>query len=240
MQFENSISFEVFGRYALFSDPVTRVGGEKLSYTLPTYEALKGICESIYWKPTLNWHIDAVRIMEPIRTESKGIRPIKYSGGNELSIYTYLRDVRYQVKAHFEWNLRRADLAADRIEHKHYWIAKRMLDKGGRRDIFLGTRECQGYVLPCEFGEGSGAYDTLEEMPFSLMVHGLTYADDHDQDVMSIRLWQPVMRKGIIEFPRPEDCPIIQPVRKQKATPFALGHNMLSIEETIMQEGGSP
>ncbi len=83
MQFENSISFEVFGRYALFSDPVTRVGGEKLSYTLPTYEALKGICESIYWKPTLNWHIDAVRIMEHIHTESKGIRSIKYSSVNE-------------------------------------------------------------------------------------------------------------------------------------------------------------
>ena len=27
------------------------------------YEALKGIARSIYWKPTLIWHIDRVRII---------------------------------------------------------------------------------------------------------------------------------------------------------------------------------
>ncbi len=31
-----------------------------------------------------------------------------------------------------------------------------MIEKGGRQDIFLGTRECQGYVKPCKFGEGIG------------------------------------------------------------------------------------
>ena len=34
----NSVEFEVKGDYALFSDPVTRVGGEKFSYQIPTYE----------------------------------------------------------------------------------------------------------------------------------------------------------------------------------------------------------
>ena len=143
MQHSNSISFCLSGRFALFSDPITRVGGEKFSYPVPTYQALKGIFESIYWKPTLTWHPDAIRIMNPIETQSKGIRPICYNNGaNDLSIYTYLVDVCYQVKGHFEWNLKRSDLAADRNENKHYFIAKRMLERGGRRDIFLGTREC--------------------------------------------------------------------------------------------------
>lgn len=31
----------------------------------------------------------------------------------------------------------------------------------GRRDVFLGTRECQAFVEPCEFGKGDGAYDTI-------------------------------------------------------------------------------
>ena len=44
----NTIEYTVAGYYALFSDPVTRVGGEKSSYHIPTYEALKGITESIY------------------------------------------------------------------------------------------------------------------------------------------------------------------------------------------------
>ena len=102
MKYRNTVEFEVYGDYALFSDPVTRVGGEKCSYHVPTYEALKGILQSVYWKPTLIWIIDAVRIMKPIQTETKAIRPISYNGGNDLSYYTYLKDVSYQVRAHFE------------------------------------------------------------------------------------------------------------------------------------------
>ena len=153
-RYRNTIEFEVYGAYALFSDPVMRVGGEKTSYHIPTYEALKGITESIYWKPTIIWIIDAVRVMNPIQTETKGIRPIAYNGGNELAYYTYLKDVRYQVRAHFEMNLNHPELEQDRNENKHHNIAKRMVKRGGRRDIFLGTRECQAFVEPCVFGEG--------------------------------------------------------------------------------------
>lgn len=70
----NTVEFEVIGDRALFSDPVTRVGGEKTSYYVPTYEALKGILASIYWKPSLVWIIDAVRVMNPIQTASEGVR----------------------------------------------------------------------------------------------------------------------------------------------------------------------
>lgn len=76
-----------------------------------------------------------------------------------MSLYTYLRDVEYRVRAHFEWNENRPDLAHDRNENKHYDIARRMLERGGRRDIFLGARECQGYVEPCPLDEGKGEYD---------------------------------------------------------------------------------
>ena len=44
----NSVEFVVYGPYALFTDPLTRMGGEKLSYQLPTYQSLKGIIESVY------------------------------------------------------------------------------------------------------------------------------------------------------------------------------------------------
>ena len=82
----NIVEFEVYGEYALFSDPVMRMGGEKCSYQIPTYEALKGILHSIYWKPTFIWYVDKVRIMQQIQTEVKGIRPIKYdSDKNDLA-----------------------------------------------------------------------------------------------------------------------------------------------------------
>lgn len=119
MVHRNTIEFHVWGDYALFSDVLTRASGEKCSYDIPTYEALKGITHSIYYKPTIVWKIDAVRIMNRIQTERKGIRPLKYGeGGNDLAYYTYLRQVSYQVRAHFEWNENHPELACDRNENK--------------------------------------------------------------------------------------------------------------------------
>lgn len=224
MQHPNIVTFEVTGDYGLFSDPIMRVGGEKCTYQVPTYEALKGIAASIYWKPTFIWHIDRVRVVNPIQTEVKGIRPIKYSGGNDLAYYTYLRKCRYQVQAHFEWNENRPELAGDRNENKHHEIAKRMIARGGRRDIFLGARECQAYVEPCVFGEGDGAYDGIPELSFGLMYHGITYADEayseETRGRMTANFWYPVMRKGVIEFCKPQDCPLHKPLRSMEMKPF--------------------
>lgn len=221
----NIVEFEVHGDYALFSDPVMRVGGEKCTYQIPTYEALKGVLSSVYWKPTIIWIIDKVRVMNPIQTEVKGIRPIKYNGGNDLAYYTYLKNCRYQVQAHFEWNLNRPELERDRNENKHHNIAKRMIEKGGRRDVFLGTRECQAYVEPCSFGEGKGAYDNIAELSFGLMYNGITYADEayseETKGAMTVRMWRPTMKNGIIEFPRPEECDITKRIRSMKIKCFS-------------------
>ena len=232
----NDISFTVYGRYALFSDPVTRVGGEKCSYHIPTYEALKGIVKSIYWKPTLIWVIDKVRILHPFRTQTKGVKPIRpTTGGNDLSIYTYLADVAYQVKARFVWNEHRPELKQDRIEGKHYEIAKRMLARGGRQDIFLGTRDCQGYVEPCRFGEGPGAYDDLEELAFGLMFHGFDYPDETGNSSFGARFWKPVMRKGIIEFPSPDDASLLRKeIRPMKPKVFHPGKNYAGCNEEAL------
>ena len=222
MEKPNIIEYEVSGRYALFTDPVSKIGGEKFSYQIPTYQALIGITEAIYWKPTFRWVIDKVRVMNPIRTEVKGTRPIRYTDSTPvLSAYTYLRQVKYQVQAHFEWDLAATDYEKDRNENKHWEIAKRSVELGGRRDVFLGTRECQGYVEPCSFGEGKGYYDQYVEIPFGLMVHGITYPNEafneQTKGKISTRLWAPVMKNGVIEFIRPEECPIIRPLRDYAA-----------------------
>ncbi len=218
---KNRLHFKVSGRYALFTDPVTRIGGEKCSYHIPTYEALKGIAKSVYWKPTFIWYIDKVRIMKHIRTQAKNVKPLKYGGGNDLSIYTYLIDVEYQVQVHFEWNLYRKDMAQDRIDGKHFQVAQRMIDKGGRQDIFLGTRECQGYVEPCVFGEGEGegAYDNYGSLGFGLMFHGFDYPDETGVNELHSRFWYPSMIDGVVEFPKPDKCERRKFVRKMIPDP---------------------
>ncbi len=234
-EFRNTVEFQVSGDYALFSDPITRVGGEKFSYQIPTYEALKGILHSVYWKPTIIWIIDEVRIMNPIQTETKAIRPITYNGGNDLSYYTYLKDVCYQVRAHFVWNFNRPELEGDRNEHKHHNIAKRMIERGGRRDIFLGTRECQGYVEPCEFGKGKGFYDEVPgELAFGFMYHGITYADEvileEDKGKMTVRFWNPVMKNGYIRFLQPEECRDKRHIHEMEIKEFS-DHNFSGLKE---------
>lgn len=222
---KNQTSLLVYGDYALFTDPVTKMGGEKFSYQVPTYQSLKGIIESVYWKPTIMYVIDEVRVLNPIQMESKGIRPMDYndSSASNLSYYTYLRKVAYQIKFHFIFNENRPDLKKDRNEDKHFAILKRSIMAGGRRDIFLGTRECQGYVEACDYGEGQGHYDNYDgEIHFGTMVHGINYPDETGMSEMSIRLWQPKMRNGIIKFITPEECTIVKPIKEMQAKTFTM------------------
>lgn len=219
---KNTVEYRVHGRFALFSDPITRMGGERCSYQIPTYEALKGITKSIYFKPTFSWLVDQVRVMKVIQTVAKSVKLRAFQKDvPDLSIFTYLVDVEYQVRAHFEWNLNYPEMAKDRIEGKHFEVARRMIEKGGRRDVCLGARECQGYVEPCGFGEGRGAYDDIPELAFGLMFHGFTYPDEYpnpnapaqEKNQLRANFWKPVMRKGVLTFPRPEDCPFSRAVR---------------------------
>lgn len=230
----NSIEFKVSGRYALFTDPLTKVGGEKCSYHVPTYEALKGVAKSIYWKPTLIWVIDEVRVMKRIRTQTKGTKPIEFSGGNSLAIYTFLANVEYQVRAHFEWNEHRTELSSDRIDGKHHAIAQRMVERGGRQDIFLGTRDCQAYAEACVFGEGAGDLDDAGELAFGLMFHGFDYPDETGDGKLHARFWRPTMVNGVIRFTRPQECTERKFVRVMTVKPFGLEENVQSVRIEAM------
>lgn len=234
---KNQISLLVYGDYALFTDPVTKMGGEKFSYPVPTYQSLKGIVESVYWKPTIMYVIDEVRVLNAIQMESKGIRPMDYtdSSASNLSFYTYLRKVAYQVKFHFVFNQNRPDLRKDWNEDKHYAILKRSIAAGGRRDVFLGTRECQGYVEACEYGDEQGYYDNYDgEIHFGTMVHGIDYPDETGRNEMAVRLWQPIMRQGTIKFIKPEKCTIVKPIKEMQAKKITLDD--IRSEDELLEE----
>ncbi len=238
MEYSNKVEFKVWGRYALFTDPLTKIGGEKFSYQIPTYEALKGILSTVYWKPTIIWVIDKVRVMKSIRTQTRSAKLVKYGGrGPDLAIYTYLADVEYQVQAHFEWNKNRPDLEKDRNENKHYYVARRMIERGGRRDVFLGTRECQGYVEPCEFGEDPGEYENYGELGFGLMFHGFDYPDESDKGKLFTRFWRPVMKDGVVTFPHPTDN--LHIIRKFVRNMEATSPGTTGLEEKGLLEGFS-
>lgn len=237
MKIRNQISFIVYGEYALFTDPLMKVGGEKMTYQLPTISALIGVVESIYYKPSINWVIDEVKIVNPIEMESKAIRPINYSGGNTLAQYTYLVKPAYAVRAHFEFNLNRPDLANDFNEHKHHNIALKCVKKGGRRDVFLGTRECQAYVEPCDFDDVVGHYDEIT-LQFAPMLHSLYYPSQSGNDYIEALFWSPKMDNGVLKVIKQEDCTMRKKIMNYAIKPFEIGKNMQSVDDLYEELGG--
>ncbi|QMT30553.1 type I-C CRISPR-associated protein Cas5c [Alysiella filiformis] len=236
----NTITFRVWGRQARFTDPITNIGGEKFTYHIPTYEAIKGILKSIYWKPTLIWHIKRIRVMKPIRTQSKSTKPKEWNGGNTLAIYTFLQDVEYQVEAYFTWNENWDELKEDRIAGKHMAIAQRMLERGGRQDVFLGARDCQGYVAPCTFGDGQGFYDDIDNLDFGLMFHSFGYPEETGKNELISRFWAANMAHGIVEFPSVHDSGSLKTrfIREMKPEkPFQREKNVKSVENEAKELG---
>ena len=144
--------------------------------------------------------------MKPILTEAKNIK-LREVNSNDVSLhrYTYLCDVEYIVEAHFEWNESREDLMQDRNENKHHNIAKRYLSKGGKRDIFIGKRECVGFVEACDFDSVQSFYADRSEIDFGLMFHSFIYPTPNDE-MLRANLARIVMKNGVIEFDKPQNC----------------------------------
>lgn len=205
---------KIFGDYALFTDPMTKGGGEKFTYQVPTYQALKGITEACYWKPTFYYIIDSVKVINPIKTETKGILSPMKDGKKDLNYYTYLKDVEYLIEYHFAWNDNRMDLDYDRNEKKHEQILLRSMQRGGRRDVFLGTRECIGYIERIrqrDFQDAKSYYDG-ETISLGIMFHSFIYPDeahnDSTENALTSNFCPIVMTDGLIDFIEPKDCEI--------------------------------
>lgn len=237
----NYFYYKVFGDYALFTDPLTRGVGEKFSYSVPTYQALKGLTENLYWKPTVVIVIDEVKVMRPIRTQTTGVRLLIGSGAEnsaDRSYYTYLKNVEYLVKFHFEWNLQRDDLTKDRNAKKHEEILKRTLARGGRRDVFLGTRECVAFVEPLSesvYNESVSCYKD-QTMNFGMMFHSFNYpteAKTKDYEHLEANFTGIVMENGVIKFPRPEECTVTNVLSKYQGTVIS-SENIKSVDDELI------
>lgn len=213
--YDNILEFQIYGESALFSNPLTMTSEEQTSYLVPTYSALQGISEGIYWKPTIEWAPLEVRIMNRIRLEPRSKKLPKYfRDESDLAYHSYLRDVCYQVKVAMQWS-KNDNFIKDHNPCKHMESARRWLKRGGKLPIFLGKSECVAYVEPCTFGEGKGYYDGID-LSFGLMLHGQTYPNQGKTGELVTRLFNCEMQDGVIHFPKPEECPIQRLVRKEK------------------------
>ena len=161
------IRLHVWGDYALFTRPEMKA--ERVSYDLMTPSAARAIVSSIYWKPEIEWVIDRIHVLKPIRFTSvrrnevgavavvprreaiagQPVDPIGLSVEDERQqrASLLLKDVGYVIEAHFnvvspmlEKNGEKVDLAV--CEAKHISIFNRRAEAGQCfRQPYFGCRE---------------------------------------------------------------------------------------------------
>src|SRR4051812_30614910 len=59
---------QVSGSMACFTRPELKA--ERFSYDVITPSAARGVVEAIYWKPGVQWQVDAIHVLRPIRFAS--------------------------------------------------------------------------------------------------------------------------------------------------------------------------
>ena len=153
------IILRVWGEYACFTRPEMKA--ERVSYDVITPSAARGILDAIHYKPAIQWQIDKIHVMKPIRFDSVRrnevagkipLRNIKTAmNGGDIDLHQYaseerqqraamvLRDVEYILEAHFELTDK---AGATDNEGKHIDIFRRRARNGQcHMQPYLGCRE---------------------------------------------------------------------------------------------------
>nr|3KG4_A Chain A, Uncharacterized protein [[Mannheimia] succiniciproducens MBEL55E] len=148
MSLANRIRLHIWGDYACFTRPEMKV--ERVSYDVITPSAARGILSAIHWKPAINWVIDKIYVLKPIRFESvrrnelgAKISESKVSGAMKrksvADLYTVieddrqqraatvLKDVAYVIEAHAVMT---SKAGVDENTTKHIEMFKRRALKG--------------------------------------------------------------------------------------------------------------
>lgn len=187
-----SVKMEVWGDYALFTRPETKV--ERVSYDVPTPSAARGMLESAFFHPGMRYIVDKIYVMNPIRFTNLRRNEVKsklsaanaraaiQGSAKPLYIATsqdiqqrasmMLRDVHYVIEAHFDMT-QRANPSDN--PGKFQDIIKRRLRKGqAYSQPYLGCRECTAHYRLWEGGEIETIPETRD---LGLMLYDMDYSD---------------------------------------------------------------
>lgn len=215
------IRLHVWGPRALFSRPEMKV--ERVSYDVITPSAARGILEAIHWKPQMQWRIQRLRVLNPIRFESlrrnevgskipagKAASAMRAGSTEGLALYvdedrqqraaTLLRDVAYVIEARVELSAKgRAD-PAESVQ-KHLEMARRRAAKGQYfHHPYLGTRE-----FPCDFELLEGDLPEPDESLKGERDLGWMALDVDYLPGMEATFFRARMVDGVIAVPQPGD-----------------------------------
>lgn len=186
---------------AMFTRPELKA--ERYTYDVPTPSAIKGVLESIYWKPEMQYKIHAIEVLNEIRhqeimmnNQTKGVGSMKSVDRNENATprsMTILVDVEYVVD--FGIELTGKGTHPNDVIEKHLAIFMQRVQQGQQyRTPYLGCREfvcevfdARGYDIPQSYYEG-----TIREL--GVMLHHIEYGQNGNKAVW----YRPRMLNGVI------------------------------------------
>jgi CRISPR-associated protein Cas5d len=192
------VRVKVWGEYACFTRPEFKV--ERVTYSVMTPSAARGVLEAIFWKPEFTWRVRRVSVLNPVRYFS--IQRNEVSGrmssrSDSLSItdartqrHTLaLRDVAYVIEAEVEL---REGSSYDVAKYRDQF--RRRVSKGQCfHRPYLGCREFSAFFG--EPGAGEAPLDVSENL--GLMLLDIDYASDGNKP----RFFEAQLESGVLSVP---------------------------------------
>lgn len=217
---KNTVYFEVWGDFAIFTRPEFKV--ERYSYDVPTPSSIRNLCQAVYWHPQFQYEIKKITVFNRItrmnitRNElekmisapsvNRAIHDVQ-DNGCAKSISVLPDDVRQQRASSFLTNVHygiEAEIKPSRFcapdfvfdFNKILAIFNRRMDKGQCfNQPYLGMKECRAHFSRSRYNTPSRSFyegTTLDlgRMFFDSDYRNPTMAQPHFYD--------PVMVDGII------------------------------------------
>lgn len=205
-----SVAVRVTGPVACFTRPELKA--ERVSYSVMTPSAARGVLEAIFWKPAIRWRIDRIQVLSEIRwiafrrnevnsrastpsaatVNGGGIAPVLIVEDDRAQRNTVgLRDVDYIIEAHFELTER---AGPEESAAKFYEMFQRRLKKGQQfHQPYLGCREFIADVRPVE-DDAPAPIDHSQDL--GLMLWDIDFGEKNRP-----RFFRAQLERGILEVP---------------------------------------
>lgn len=218
---QNEITMEVWGDFACFSRPESKV--ERLTYPVITPSAARGVFSAVYSKPKeFYWQIRRIEVLSPIRYmgfkrnevinckvgKGSSMKPMLVEDDRTQRQSVVLKDVRYRITAEI---VKRESF--DGSLEQLISQAQRRIENG--KCFFqpsLGTRE-----FVCYFAPPSDIPPIADSLDLGLMLYDVF--DLHDFEVAKkvkpyVTLFHAKMKNGVIEVPEFDSDDVLKPERK--------------------------
>lgn len=209
-----TLALRAQGPLAVFTNPALKA--ERVSYPVMTPSAARGLLDAVAWKPALRWHVERIRVLNPIRftafrrnevnsrapvpsaalVRDGGAAPMFFADEDRAQRNTVaLSDVDYVVEAHFTLTDRAGP--GDNVK-KFADIFQRRVEKGQHfHQPYFGCREFVADVFPADGApEPKGGSRDL-----GWMLWDVVYEPAGNRPVF----FKADLRDGVLEVPLTED-----------------------------------